>query len=96
MLVGGDKLVRTCHYVWVSIRLPVGPPGHFWVLNGMNIGCPLFGEDEWNLSGMVWKYVYLEERGGRTVFYEKRFYICKKENRLNNFMKRTRKTYENL
>ena len=62
MLVGGDKLVRTFHYVWVSIILPVGPPEHCWVLNGMNIGCPLLGEDGGNLSIMVWKYVYLEEK----------------------------------
>ena len=47
MLVGGDKLVRTFHYVWVSIILPVGPPEHCWVLNGMNIGCPLSGI-EWD------------------------------------------------
>ena len=53
MLVGRDKLVRTFHYLWVSIRLPVGPPNQ-WVLDGMNIGCPLLGEDGWNWSCMVW------------------------------------------
>ena len=59
MLVGGDKLVRTFHYVWVSIILPVGPPEHLLGIEGYEHWVSVVWMEEWKNGVLMEKILYM-------------------------------------